>query len=60
MEYLKTGWNRKEGTRNKNFKKIGQAESRVGCLKQGRLEPFYKLRAPFFGKVLKEDFFSSE
>ena len=29
------GWNRKEGSGNKDFKKGGQAGSRGGCLKKG-------------------------
>ena len=35
LKYLKRGWNRKEGRRNKDFKKGGQAGSRGGCLRKG-------------------------
>ena len=34
VKYLKRGWNRREGRGIKNFKKVGQAESRGGCLKK--------------------------
>ena len=35
VKYLKRGWNRKEGRRNKDFKRGGgQAGSRGGCLKK--------------------------
>ena len=39
VKYLKSGWNRKEGRGNKNFKKGGQAGSKGGYLKEGALEP---------------------
>ena len=42
IKYFKRGWNRKDGRRNKDLKKVGQAWSRGGCLKKGGLEP-YKL-----------------
>ena len=45
LKYLKKGWNRKEGRGHKDFKKDGQARSRVGCLKKGGMEPLYKLWA---------------
>ena len=35
LKYLKMGWNRKEGSGNKDFKKGAQAGSRGGCLKKG-------------------------
>ena len=35
LKHLKRGWNRKEGRGNKDFKKVGQAGSRDGCLKKG-------------------------
>ena len=35
LKYLKRGWSRKEEWENKEFKKRGQAGSRVGCLKRG-------------------------
>ena len=35
LKYLKRGWSRTEGRKNKDFKKGGQAESRGGCLKKG-------------------------
>ena len=35
LKYLKRWWNRKKGRGNKNFKKVGQAGSRGGCLKNG-------------------------
>ena len=35
LKYLKRGWNRKEGMKNKDFKKGGQARSRGGCIKKG-------------------------
>ena len=35
LKYLKRGWNRKEGRGNKDFKKVGQAGPRGGCLKKG-------------------------
>ena len=42
LKYLKRGWNRKEGSGNKNFKKRGQAGLMGGCLKKGKwLEPLY-------------------
>ena len=35
LKYLKRGWNRKEGSGNKDFqRKGGQAGSRGGCLKK--------------------------
>ena len=39
FEYLKMGWNRKEGRRNEDFKKGRQAGSRGGCLKKGGWNP---------------------
>ena len=35
LKYLKSGWNRKEGRGNKDFKKGGQIESRSGYFKGG-------------------------
>ena len=35
LKYLKRGCNRNEGRGNKDFKKRGQAGSRVRCLKSG-------------------------
>ena len=43
LKYLKRGWNRKEGMKNKDFKKGGQARSRGGCIKRGGLESPYEL-----------------
>ena len=44
IKYLKRGWNRKEGRRNKDFKREGgQAGSRGRCLKRRGLEPPYEL-----------------
>ena len=46
LKYLKREWNRKEGKGNKDFKKRGgggKLGQGVGALKQGRLEPPYKL-----------------
>ena len=34
LKYLKRGWNRKNGRKNKGFKKGGQAGSRGGCFKK--------------------------
>ena len=34
LKYLKSGWNKKEGRGNKDFKKLGEAGSRGGCLKE--------------------------
>ena len=34
LKYLKRGWNSKEGSGHKNFKKRGQAGSAGGCLKR--------------------------
>ena len=43
-KYLQRGRNRKDGRGNKDFKKVGQAGSRGGCLKKGGgLEPPYEL-----------------
>ena len=43
-ENLKSGWNRKEGDGNKDFKKERQAGPWGGYLKnRGELEPLYKL-----------------
>ena len=38
-EYLKRGWNRKKGSRNKNFKIERQAGSRGGHLKKRGVKP---------------------
>ena len=35
LKYLKRGWNRKEGKGNKDFKKGGKLDQRVGALKRG-------------------------
>ena len=35
LKYLTRGWNRKEGTENKDFKKGISYGSRGGCLKKG-------------------------
>ena len=35
LNYLKSGWNRKDGNLNKDFKKGRQAGSRGACLKKG-------------------------
>ena len=43
LKYLKKGWNRKEGRGNKDFKKRGEAGSRSGCRKKGKLELPYRL-----------------
>ena len=45
LKYLKSeGWNRKEGTGNKDFEKGRKAGSRGRCLKKwGGLEPPYEL-----------------
>ena len=54
LKYLKSGWNRKEGRGNKDFKKGGQAGSRGGCLiKRGLegLEPPYKLYIYIYSSV---------
>ena len=37
LNYLKKGWNRKEGKGHKDLKKGGQAGSRGGCLKKGEI-----------------------
>ena len=34
LKYLKRGWNRKEGRGHKDLKKVGQAGSMGGCLKE--------------------------
>ena len=34
VKYLKTGWNRKEGRKNKNFKEGGKLGQGVGALKR--------------------------
>ena len=40
LKYFKMGWNRKEGTENKDFKRGGrQAGSKSGCLKKGGWNP---------------------
>ena len=44
LKYLKRGWNRKEGRRNKDFEKgKGELGQGVGALKKGGLEPLYEL-----------------
>ena len=35
VKYLKRGWKRRKGREKKNFKKLGQAGARGGCLKKG-------------------------
>ena len=42
-KYLRRGWNRKEESGNKNFKKGGKLGQGVGALKGEGLEPPYKL-----------------
>ena len=42
LKYLKRGWNRKKGKGNKDFKKGGKLDQRVGASKRGGgLEPPY-------------------
>ena len=45
LKYLERGWNRTEGRGHEDFKKVGQAGSRGGCLKKGGLESPYELCA---------------
>ena len=54
LKYLKRGWNRKEGRGHKDLKKVGQAGSMGGCLKEeGGLEPPYELYLFIFKFTLK-------
>ena len=39
LKYLKRGWNRKVGRRNKDSKKGGKLSQGLGVLKKGGLEP---------------------
>ena len=43
LKYVKTGWDRKQGSRNKNLNKRGPARLRSGWLKKEGLEPPYEL-----------------
>ena len=43
LKYLKKGSNRKKGSGNKDFKKVGNLGQRDGCLKKGRLESPYEI-----------------
>ena len=43
LKYLKKGWDRKEGRRNKNFKNGSKLGQEVDVLKRGRLQPTYEL-----------------
>ena len=43
LKYLKSGWNNKERTRSKEFRKRGKLGQGVGALKRGMLEPTYEL-----------------
>ena len=44
LKYLKRGWNRKEGRRNKDFKKGDKLGQGVGALRRWGLERPYKLQ----------------
>ena len=49
LKHLKSGWNRKEGRGNKDFKKGGKLGQEMGALKKGGLNPFmnYGLASDF-------------
>ena len=51
LRYLNRGWDRKEGRGNKDFKKVGQAGSRGGCIKRGAGTPLRTMLVAL-GKLL--------
>ena len=53
LKHFKSGWNKKQGRRNKDFKKEGKLDQRVCALKR-RMKPLYELyispQSPYIGQ----------